>query len=70
MREDGASRGPADDGRVALVAQDDIAAVAVLRQPTAHAGCTYDLTGPEQLALTEVAAVLTAVSGRAVPTCR
>ena len=32
-----------------MVAQDDIAAAAaaVLRQPTAHAGRTYDLTGPE-----------------------
>ena len=68
-REDGAIRGPADDGRVALVAQDDIAAAvafAVLREPTAHAGRTYDLTGPEELALAEVAAVLSAVTGRAV----
>ena len=65
-REDGAIRGPADDGRVALVAQDDIAAVAMLREPTAHAGRTYDLTGPEELALAEVAAVLSAVTGRAV----
>ena len=53
---------------MALVAQDDIAAaVAMLREPTAHAGRTYDLTGPAELALTEVAAVLTAVTGREVP---
>ena len=66
--EDGVIRGPAGDGRVAMVAQDDIAdvAVAVLRDPAAHAGATYDLTGPEELTLTEVAAVLTAVTGRAV----
>jgi uncharacterized protein YbjT (DUF2867 family) len=66
--EDGVIRGPAADGRVAMVAQDDIAdvAVAVLRDPAAHAGRTYDLTGPEELTLTEVAAVLTAVTGRAV----
>jgi NAD(P)H dehydrogenase (quinone) len=52
---------------VALVAQDDIAAaVAMLREPTAHAGRTYDLTGPEELAPAEVAAVLSAVTGRAV----
>ena len=52
---------------MALVAQDDIAAaVAMLREPTAHAGRTYDLTGPEVLALAEVAAVLSAVTGRAV----
>ncbi len=66
--DDGAIRGPAGDGQVALVAQDDIAdvAVAVLRDPAAHAGRTLDLTGPEALTLTEVAGVLTAVTGRAV----
>jgi uncharacterized protein YbjT (DUF2867 family) len=66
--EDGAIRGPAGDGRVALVAQDDVAdvAVTVLRDPAAHAGRTYDLTGPAALTLAEVAATLTAVTGRAV----
>ena len=65
---DGVIRGPAADGRVAMVAQDDIAdaAVAVLRDPAPHAGRTYDLTGPEELTLTDVAAVLSAVTGRAV----
>lgn len=65
---DGIIRGPAGNGRVAVVAQDDIAdaAVAVLRDPRAHAGRTYELTGPEALTLTEVAAILTAVSGRPV----
>ncbi|SFP79269.1 Uncharacterized conserved protein YbjT, contains NAD(P)-binding and DUF2867 domains [Geodermatophilus dictyosporus] len=66
--EDGAIRGPAGEGRAALVAQDDIADVAalVLRDPAAHAGRSYDLTGPEALTLGEVAAVLTDVTGRAV----
>ncbi|MGY1744263.1 SDR family oxidoreductase [Blastococcus sp. SYSU D00695] len=66
--DDGAIRGPAGDGRVAMVAQDDIAdaAVTVLRDPAAHAGATYDLTGPEELTLPEVAATLTAVTGRTV----
>jgi NAD(P)H dehydrogenase (quinone) len=66
--EDGVIRGPAGDGRVAAVAQDDIAdaAVAVLREPAAHAGGTYDLTGPEALTLTEVAETVTAVTGRPV----
>jgi NAD(P)H dehydrogenase (quinone) len=66
--EDGVIRGPAGDGRVAAVAQDDIAdaAVAVLRDPAAHAGASYDLTGPEALTLTEVAATITAVTGRPV----
>ena len=51
--EDGVLRGPAGDGRVAVVAQDDIAdaAVAVLLDPAAHAGATYTLTGPEALSL-------------------
>jgi uncharacterized protein YbjT (DUF2867 family) len=53
---------------VAAVAQDDIAdaAVAVLGDPAAHAGASYDLTGPEALTLTEVAATITAVTGRPV----
>jgi NAD(P)H dehydrogenase (quinone) len=50
-------RGPAGDGRVAAVAQDDIADVAtvVLCDPAAHAGQTYDLTGPDALTMSEVA---------------
>jgi NAD(P)H dehydrogenase (quinone) len=66
--EDGVIRGPAGDGRAAVVAQDDIAdaAVAVLRDPAAHAGRTYDLTGPAALSLDEVAATITAATGRAV----
>jgi uncharacterized protein YbjT (DUF2867 family) len=66
--EDGVIRGPAGDGRVAAVAQDDIAdaAVAVLRDPAAHAGASYDLTGPEALTMTEVAATIAAVTGRPV----
>ncbi len=68
LGEDGAIRGPAGDGRVALVAQDDVAdvAVAVLRDPAAHAGRTHDLTGPEALTLAEVAGVLAAAPGREV----
>jgi NAD(P)H dehydrogenase (quinone) len=66
--EDGVIRGPAADGRVAAVAQDDIAqaAFAVLLVPDAHAGATYSLTGPEALTLDEVAAVLTEAQGRPV----
>ncbi|MGH9251916.1 MAG: SDR family oxidoreductase [Acidimicrobiales bacterium] len=65
---DGAIRGPAGDGRVAAVAQDDIAdvAVAVLGQPSGHEGTTYDITGPEALSLAEVAEKISLVSGRAV----
>jgi len=68
MTVDGAIRGPAGDGRVAAVAQDDIAdvAVVVLSDPDPHAGATYDLTGPEALTLAEVAHVVTEVTGRLV----
>ncbi len=66
--EDSALRGPAGDGRVSAVAQDDIAdaAHAVLRDPAAHTGNTYDLTGPEALTLDEIAATITDVTGRKV----
>jgi NAD(P)H dehydrogenase (quinone) len=66
--EDGVIRGPADNGRVAAVAQDDIAdvAAAVLCQPAAHQGSTYNLTGPEALTLAEVADIITEVTGRTV----
>ena len=66
--EDGVLRGPAGEGRAAVVAQDDIAdaAVAVLRDPAAHAGRTYDLTGPQALTFAEIAAVLTRHTGRPV----
>ena len=65
---DGAIRGPAGDGRVAAVAQDDIAdaAVAVLREPAAHDGATYTLTGPAALSLDEVATALSAHTGSPV----
>jgi NAD(P)H dehydrogenase (quinone) len=66
--DDGVLRGPAGEGRVAAVAQDDVAdaAVAVLRDPAAHVGATYDLTGPEALTLAEVAQELTRGTGRPV----
>ncbi|MGO4340238.1 NAD(P)H-binding protein [Pedococcus sp. 2YAF34] len=65
MVTDGAIRGPAGDGRVAAVARDDVAAVAavVLADSAAHAGATYDLTGPEALTLAEAAATITEVTG-------
>jgi uncharacterized protein YbjT (DUF2867 family) len=66
--QQGVIRGPAGDGRVAAVAIDDIAAVAaeVLRDPAAHAGETYDLTGPVPLTLHEVAEIVTASGARTV----
>ena len=65
---DGVIRGPAGDGRVAAVAQDDIAdaAVAVLSAPAAHTGAVYNLSGPAALTLTEVAATISDGTGRRV----
>jgi uncharacterized protein YbjT (DUF2867 family) len=66
--EDGVIRGPAGEGRVAAVAQDDVAdaAAAVLMAAPGHAGATYELTGPEALTLPDVATLLSQVSGRTV----
>lgn len=66
--DDGVIRGPAAGGRVAAVAQDDIAdaAAAVLVAPTDHADATYTLTGPEALTLDEVAAIISAATSRDV----
>jgi uncharacterized protein YbjT (DUF2867 family) len=66
--EDGVIRGPAGDGRLAGVAREDIARVAVeaLLDPAAHRDATYDLTGPEAITLTEAAATISEITGRAV----
>ena len=63
---DGVIRGPAGHGEFSPVAQDDIAdvAVAVLVNPSDHAGQTYDLTGPEQMSVDAAAALLTELTGR------
>ncbi|WP_448073905.1 SDR family oxidoreductase [Georgenia yuyongxinii] len=66
--QDDVIRGPAGDGRLAPVAQDDIAdaATAILQDGAGHDGHVYDLTGPEELTLTEVAAILSEHQGRQV----
>ncbi|RIJ78209.1 SDR family oxidoreductase [Nakamurella silvestris] len=58
--EDGVVRGPAGDGRTAAVSRADVArsAVAVLRDPSAHRGRTYQLTGPESLTMSEIAEII------------
>ena len=63
--EDGVIRGPADDGRVACVARQDVddVAVAVL-SGSGHEGQTYDLTGPVAMTFTEIAAELSKLTGR------
>jgi uncharacterized protein YbjT (DUF2867 family) len=68
LGDDGAIRGPAGGGRAAIVAREDVAraAAAILRDPGAHRGSTYELTGPEALTFTEIAATLTAAGLPAV----
>ncbi|MGJ9403711.1 NAD(P)H-binding protein [Arthrobacter sp. KK5.5] len=74
--KDGILRGPSGDGRVAAVARDDVAdcAAVVLReaanalgagQSSAHAGRTYNLTGPEAFTLSEACAAITTLTGTA-----
>ena len=57
-------RGPAGSGRVAAVARDDVAdvAVAVLLDP-AHDGRAYDVTGPASFTVAEAAAAITEAAG-------
>jgi len=64
--DDGVMRGPAGDGRAAIVARADVArtAIRVLENPEAHANQTYTLTGPQALTLTEVAAIIAEQTGR------
>ena len=63
--DDGVLRGPAGDGRAAIVAREDVARTAarVLDNPFAHLNQTYNLTGPERLTLEEVAATIEASTG-------
>ena len=67
VRADRTIRGPAGDGAFTPVAQDDIAAVAtaVLRSDD-YDGVRLDVTGPERLTMTDVAAVLSDVAARPV----
>ena len=57
-------RGPAGDGRVAAVARDDVAdvAMAVLLDP-AHDGRVHDVTGPTAFTVAEAAAAITDAAG-------
>ena len=66
--EDGVIRGPAGSGRVSAVSRADLAdvALAVLRDPAAHRGAVYELTGREALSLDDVAGIITEKTGRGV----
>ena len=65
---DGNIRGPAVDGQLAVVAQADIAevAIAVLTGDGAYDGQTLNLTGPAALTMNEIASILSDHLGRAV----
>jgi NAD(P)H dehydrogenase (quinone) len=64
---EGVIRGPADGGRVAMVARDDIADVAVaVLLGAGHERVRYDITGAVLHTMAEYAAELAEVSGRAV----
>ena len=66
--DDGVLRGPGGDGQVSMVAQDDIAdvAVAVLADPGGHVGATYDLTGPQALTFAEAVEIAGSVTGQSL----
>jgi NAD(P)H dehydrogenase (quinone) len=60
-------RGPAGDGVFTPVAQDDVAAVAsAVLLSDRYDGDALDLTGPERLAMRDVAELLTEVTGKQV----
>jgi len=59
MVSDGVLAGPGGDGRAAVVARDDVAAVAAaLLTADGHDGATYDVTGREALTFAEMAAAV------------
>ena len=64
---DGVIRGPAGDGRVAAVARDDIADVALAALLSdEHAGAAYELSGGEAFTMAEAAEIITRETGREV----
>jgi NAD(P)H dehydrogenase (quinone) len=60
-------RAPAGEGRAAWVTRDDIAGVAVaVLTGIGHAGCTYNVTGPEAITMSETAERLSDVLKRKI----
>ncbi len=63
----GAMFGSAGDGRVGLVAADDVArAAAVVLTDREESGINYEITGPAALTMTEVAATMSEALGRSI----
>lgn len=67
-REYGEIKGPAGNGKVSAVVRSDIADVAVeiLKNPEKWANQTLDMTGPEELSLTEMAEQISHSLGKTV----
>ena len=67
-KQEGVIYSPIGDGRVPFIDTRDVAAVAaeVLLHPEAHVGKKYVLTGGEAVGYADVAAALTAATGRTV----
>jgi uncharacterized protein YbjT (DUF2867 family) len=68
VKKEGVIYSPIGDGRVPFIDTRDIAAVAaeVLLHPEAHVGKKYVLTGGAAVGYADVAAALTAVTGRTI----
>jgi uncharacterized protein YbjT (DUF2867 family) len=64
----GAYRVPQGNGAIGMIDVRDIAesAAAVLLDPAAHAGHTYDLTGPEALTNAQMVAAISEAAGRRI----
>src|SRR5215216_4172274 len=64
---DGVIAGPAGEGRVGIVARDDVAdVVTAVLTSDGHDGRAYDITGREALSLAEVADQLAELSGKPI----
>jgi uncharacterized protein YbjT (DUF2867 family) len=68
VRHEGVIHSPIGDGKVPFIDTRDIAAVAAeaLRDPEAHAGRRYFLTGGEAVGYADLAAALSEVTGKTV----
>jgi NAD(P)H dehydrogenase (quinone) len=67
LGSDGVICGPAGDGRVAAVARDDVADVAVsVLLGEGHSSVTYDVSGPESISMRQVAEAFSQAAGRSL----
>jgi NAD(P)H dehydrogenase (quinone) len=67
LGSDGVIRGPAGDGRVAAVAREDMADVAVsVLLGEGHSGVSYDVSGPESISMRQVAEAFSRAAGRSI----